>query len=104
MSYGIANVQNYIVLIPGCGKWIIRFDLNERKFEQIEIGIDTACVKFGAYTIYKDYLYMLPAFDNRIIKYDVIHHKIICVKELRKEKTLYFWKLILTYPSHIFMQ
>ena len=90
VSYGIANVQNYIVLIPGCGKWIIRFDLNERKFEQIEIGIDTACVKFGAYTIYKDYLYMLPAFDNRIIKYDVIHHKIICVKELRKEKDTLF--------------
>ncbi len=93
MSYGIVNVQNYIVLLPGCGKWIIRFDLNERKFDQIEIGPNTECIKFGAYTVYKDCLYMLPAFDNRLIKYDVIHHKIIYEKELRKEKNTLFLEI-----------
>lgn len=93
VSYRIARVENYLVLIPGCGKWIIRFDMNEKKFDKLEIGNYTVSIKFGAYAIYNDYIYMLPAFENRILKYDVIHNEIICVKEIGKKKNTLFLEL-----------
>jgi len=81
MSYRIANIENYLVLIPGCGKWIIRFDLKEHKFEQLEIGNYGVSIKFGAYFVWNEFIYMLPGFESRIIKYDVFHNKIVCEKQ-----------------------
>lgn len=89
-SYRIVRVGNYLVLIPGCGEWIIRFDLDEGKFDGVKIGNRTVSIKFGAYSVYNGCIYMLPAFDNRIIKYDVIHNSIICVREIGEKKNTLF--------------
>lgn len=99
----IAKVEHYLVLIPGCGKWIIRFDLDERKFDGVQIGDRTVSIKFGAYSVYHGYIYMLPAFENRIIKYDVIHNRIICEKEIREKKnTLFLENNMDTFASYIY--
>lgn len=85
MSYRIAVVCGYLVLIPGRGKWIIRLHLQERKFDRLEIGEYKKSIRFCTYTVYGEHIYMLPAFENRIIKYDVIHNRIICETPLREQ-------------------
>lgn len=85
MSYRIAVVGEYLVLVPGRGKWIIRLNLNEKKFDKLEIGKYEKSIRFCAYAVYGECVYMLPAFGNRIIKYNVIRNEIICERTLREQ-------------------
>lgn len=85
MSCYITTVGDYLVLIPGCGKWIIRFDLNKKSFNKLEIGNYSECTKFSSYSIYNGCIYMLPASESRVLKYDVAQNKIICEKNLGEQ-------------------
>ena len=87
MSYRMAVVGGYLVLIPGCGKWIIRLNVNERKFDKLEIGKYVKSIRFCAYAVYDECVYMLPAFANRIIKYNAIRNEIICERTLREHNS-----------------
>lgn len=93
LSYRLAVVGEYLVLIPGCGKYIIRLSLNERMFDKLEIGEYGVSMKFGAYAIFDGYIYMLPTFENRLIKYDVIQNKVVYEKKLREKKKPLFLEL-----------
>lgn len=86
MSYRMVVVENYLVLIPGCGNRIIRLDLSQRTFDTLEIGKYGVSIKFGSYAVCKEYLYMLPAFENRILKYDVVQNKIVYEVKLEQKR------------------
>ncbi|MFG6334321.1 MAG: hypothetical protein K1W20_02420 [Lachnospiraceae bacterium] len=87
MSYRLAAAGGYLVLIAGCGKWIIRLDLKERRFDKLEAGKYGKSIKFGAYAVYNECIYMLPAFENRVMKYDVAHNRIVCERKLKEQKS-----------------
>lgn len=83
VTYCIANVGEYLVLIPGCGKWFIRFSIRDRRFDAIDFGKWSASTKFGSYCIHGGYLYTVPTFDNRIVKYDVKENVIVSEKKIK---------------------
>lgn len=77
VTYRIVNVGEYLILIPGCGKWVIRFRIQDKKFDKVDVGNWSNSTKFGAYSVNNGYVYAVPAFDNRLIKYDVEENKIV---------------------------
>lgn len=83
MSYHIANVENYIVLIPGRGKCFVRFSLDDRTFEKIDIGEKSNSTKFGAYGVHNEYIYAFPAYESRVIKYDALRNRIVSEKQIK---------------------
>lgn len=86
VTYRMVHADEYIVLLPGCGKWILRFSIQDKKFDMVDVGEWSKSTKFGSYSVNNGYIYAVPAYDNRLIKYDIKYNKIIDETVLMNDK------------------